>query len=192
MIVLVDMDGILVDLVTPWLRSAHECCPPSDRPLTVTDVIASYSGIERAPCGSHVYEHLTHDLFRSLQPIPGALEGVRALEAAGHDVVAVTASAKDPQTAAAKLAWAEEHLGWSRHRVIVAQRKELVRGDVFVDDAPANLQAYGVAWPRALRATIAYPYNVGADDGVARFDGWQEPERAWTGIVAAIAARAAR
>jgi len=190
-IVLLDMDGIVVDLVTPWLEAAHACCPPSDKPLTVTDVIAAYNGLERTPCGEHVYEHLGHDLFRSLRPLPGALESIERLVAFGHDVVIVTASSKEPSTAAAKLAWVEEHLGWSRHRVIVAQRKELVRGDVFVDDSPSNLEAYARAWPSAQLHTIAYPYNADVVN-VRRWFSWEDPEGAWRGIVMHLTARLMR
>ncbi len=180
MIVLIDLDETIVDLLGPWLEAAHTCCPPADRPLSVAD-IATYHGIEQVPCGGHVYDHLTAGLFRSLRPKPGAIEGVERIVGAGHDVVIVTASAKDPSTAAAKLAWVEEHLGWSRHRVIVAQRKELIRGDVLLDDAPKNLEAYSRAWPDAYLATIAYPYNHGVQ-GVHRYDGWDRPAEAWAAM----------
>lgn len=185
MVVLVDMDGILVDLVTPWLAAAHACCPPGDHALSLDELLVTYEAIGGAPCGSHMKSHLTGELFRSLAPMPGAVEGLHELAAAGYDVLIATASAENPSTAGAKLAWIEQHVGWGRHRVAVIQRKELLRGDVFVDDAPANLIAYGKAWPRALRMTIAYPYNRDVP-GVRVWESWRDPATAWAAIVAAV------
>jgi hypothetical protein len=81
----------------------------------------------------------------------------------------------------------------------------MILGDVLVDDALHNATAYR-ADHDALIVTIAYPYNefilpdplkdpfvtkvvsgpVHRDPYSFRFDGWENPKRAWMKIYAAI------
>ncbi len=216
--ILVDLDGIVADLHPAWRERALACCPdgpllPPQPPSTwatakdhaeerarrvasavaggpsLEQVLATYNGWTALPCGEHVFDHLDHNLFDGLDPLPGAVEALRQLDDAGHEVTIVTASASDPQTAAAKLSWVERVLGWGRHSVIVAQRKHLVRGDVFIDDAPKNLAAWQAAHPTGLAMTIAYPYNAGVPATVFRAESWRDPAAAWAAMVARIARR---
>jgi len=151
--ILVDMDGVLCDLIDKWFSLYN--AEYGDR-LHV-DALAEWGPHRYARAGKAIYKYLTRPgFFRDLKPIPGAIEGVRALLARGHDVVVVTAARRGHGD---KLFWIREHLPFlPRDNVVFAHRKELVRGDVLFDDAPHNLKAFE---PYGTPVAMAYRYNEG-------------------------------
>lgn len=153
--ILLDMDGVLCNLLEKWLAVYNE--EYQDR-LSV-QALRTWGPHRYARAGKAVYKYLAQPgFFRDLKPLPHAVEGARALVERGHDVVIVTAAKNGHRE---KLDWIEEHLPFIGVRnTIFAHRKELVRGDVLFDDAPHNLlafKAYG------LPVAMAYPYNEGVD-----------------------------
>lgn len=185
MVILCDLDSIVADLLGAWLPAYNA---KHGRAMTIADV-TEWDIHKCAPDGHRVYDVLHGaGMFRRLAPLAGAVEGVRALCAAGHEVVILTASAKQPQTAADKLEWVREHLPWlSRKDVLIGHRKHLVRGDVLIDDSPENLADYAAAWPRAKLITIDYPYNRGVPVHFRAMD-YADPRRAWRDIAAYLGA----
>lgn len=84
------------------------------------------------------------DFFTSLEPVPGAIEGMKQLVEMGHDVVIVT---KIPTSAPGayhgKMEWVRKHLPFlSVKNIVGCQRKELVQGDLLLDDSPKNVYDY--------------------------------------------------
>ncbi len=155
--ILCDLDGIVADLLGEWIRRANE--------LHGTDIkleqVDRWDIHECVPMGHAIYKLLTPSLFAAIKPVPGAVEALKSFHDAGHDVTIVTASASDPGTAAAKIAWVREYLPWmDRKDVFIGHKKHLIRGDVLIDDSPENILAYRKAWPDAQIVTIAYPYNA--------------------------------
>lgn len=184
-VVLCDLDSIVADLLGSWLpayNAAH------GRSMTVADV-TEWDMHKCSPDGHRVYDALhAPGLFRNLNPLAGAVAGLRALHDAGHHVIILTASAKMPQTAADKLEWIREHLPWlSRKDVLIGHRKYLVRGDVLIDDSPVNIREYRQAWPDAQIVTIDYPYNREAPASFRAMD-YADTARAWREIVAYVEA----
>lgn len=75
--------------------------------------------------------------FRSLPVTAGAIEGVAALEAAGHDVWVCTKPLEvNPTCRDEKGAWLAEHFPHLERKLIIAPDKSLVMGDILIDDAP--------------------------------------------------------
>lgn len=90
--------------------------------------------------------------FDSLPVIDGAVEGMNALLAAGHDVRICTAPLRMSATCASeKYGWIGRHLGtdWL-DRVIVTGDKTLVLGDCLVDDNPDIEGALTPVWDHVL------------------------------------------
>jgi 5'-nucleotidase len=169
-IAILDMDGILADLLTPWLARYNA---DYDDQLTVADVTAwDLHTLVRPACGRHVYRYLRDpELFRHLPVVPGAPAGVRALRAQGWEPVIVTASS--PALHAAKAAWLAEHFpDIPRDHLVFCSVKHWVPGDVFVDDAPHNLLPYRTHHPTAQVLALAYPYNRSVP--VPRYASWAE------------------
>jgi 5'(3')-deoxyribonucleotidase len=161
MIILCDLDSIVVDLITPWLewmKAAHGV----DGKLSDIVNYDWHNNAEFKSVGPRCYDFLQQPgLFCRLKPLPGALDGIKALREAGHTVLFATAAARSPGAASDKLTWLDAYLGVSRKDAFICHRKEMIKSDLFIDDSPANILAYRKAWPESKIATISYPYNQG-------------------------------
>ncbi len=183
--ILIDMDSTTVDFFG-GLWAAYEEKTGVKR--TTSDV-RDYD-FSKFPDGKNLVDcFLKPGFFADLMPLPGAVESVRNLVDAGHDVLIVTAPAT-PHSAAEKYHWCAKYLGFiSPKNVIMCARKELIHGEVLIDDSPSTARAWASVHIFVHTITIAYPYNdVQSYD--LRADGYQDPEKAWGSIVRYIGALA--
>ena len=157
MIILSDLDSIIADLLPTWL-GLYNAEYADDLVIGDLHAWATHRYV-KTECDEKIYEYLRRPgLFRNLPPLPGAVEGVKALADRGHDVYIVTAAPDGSATE--KIDWCKEHLPFlDSRRVIVVYDKWLVRGDVLIDDSPSNLTKWGAAWPYGYTISIGYPYN---------------------------------
>lgn len=181
-----DMDSILVDLMTAWLGWYNRSY---NHNLTIDDIKTW-----------HIHDHVRpedkkniYGFFRPPErygketlPIPGASEGLRRLHDAGVDIIIATATAG--KTAEQKFILAEKVAPWlDPDHIFIGSRKELLRGDFFIDDAPHNLMAYKEAWPEAHLLSISYPYNQDVRTKIHLMaDDHNNFEAAWEKIVTHI------
>lgn len=164
------MDGILANLMSEWLR----CYNQDYRDHLESEQITGWDvhHFVKPECGRRIYHYLSRpDLYRRLAVIPGSQEGLAALVRAGFEIVVVTAA---PATVhQAKTDWLREHFPMiSLDHLVFARAKYWVPADVFIDDARHNLASYRDHHPHSFRATLAYPYNVGA--AAHRYQNWAE------------------
>lgn len=177
--ILCDADAIAADLLGKWLIWYN--AKYNDN-LTIEHITEwDLHKFVKKECGYKIYDFIdTGDAYRDLDPLPGAVEAIKALDKAGHNVVMVSAGSKHPDTAGHKLEWFKRVLGFSRKKCIIGHQKELIRGDVFIDDSPPNIQKYRAAWPNTPIMTIAYPYNESVKDICWRADSYKDTLSAWT------------
>jgi 5'-nucleotidase len=161
---LIDMDGVLCDLVGKWFAVYNREHNDAIR----LEQMTHWGPHLYARKGKAIYRYLTQPgFFRDLAPIPGAIAGMRKLHAWGHELVIVTAAKNGHRD---KMEWVHEHLPFlPPGNIVFAHRKELVRGDVMFDDAPHNLLAFA---PYGLPVAMDYPYNQGAPG--MRVRSWSE------------------
>lgn len=193
MIVLCDLDGIVVDLLTPWLAAYNAEYGDNLTVARLTDW--DVHNCVKPECGTDIYRWIDRgDVYRDLKPLPGAIDGIKTIEALGHEVVIVSAGSVNPATAGHKLEWCQRYLGFSRKKVIIAHQKHLVKGDVFIDDSPHKIADYAAAWPETPILTIRYPHNVRMAElaQVRMFDSWNNTANAWNRIVEFIRRRGER
>ena len=73
--------------------------------------------------------------FSTFTPMPGAIDAVAALIDMGHDVfIATTPPWNHPDAWGQKRNWVEEHLPELKRKIILTHRKDLLIGDILIDD----------------------------------------------------------
>lgn len=101
-----DVDDVVLDLLTPWLNAynrKHEDANWTPEDLTQWEIWHDIG------CSKEeMYALLTPDLYDNAQPIPGALEAAKAIRELGHDIVYVT-TCPNTDHGLAKLDWLERH-----------------------------------------------------------------------------------
>ena len=183
--ILCDLDGIVADFLGHLLQIYNE---ETGESVQVNDIrtwdMAGAVGQPRHLFGLF-YEK---GFFRDLKPMPGAQKALSALVRDGHEVVVLTAPCT-PHSAAEKIIWCAEQLPFlDQKNVFIGHQKQMLVGDVLIDDAPRYATHYRQRWPESLIYTIAYAYNDGCP-GVynGRFGDYDHAEAAWSQIQGAVA-----
>lgn len=156
-VLLCDMDGVLVDILGPWLR---EYALHTDEWIHPDDITAYHHEIFVRDSDAF-WASLPHALLNAT-PIHGSLRAMRVLQER-FDIYLVTyAHPAASEAHAIKLQWLERWLPFiGPEQVIFTGHKHLVRGDVFIDDAPANVQTWAAANPGKDALLFKAPYNDG-------------------------------
>ena len=167
--ILVDLDDTMTDLSTAWVAAINEKFGTTTRPEDITgwNLERFFPGLSR----SKVYS-VMHDpgFWDSVFPKEGAVEYMKRLMDEGHDVYVVTSTFyKGLEEKMRRVLFRHfPFINW--RNVIITSNKQLVRGDVLVDDAPHN--HVGGAYVSILMDT---PHNRDfAEEGVIRVHNWEE------------------
>lgn len=181
LVVGVDLDSTVLDLLNPWLGRYNE---EYDGNATIAD-LHTWNIYEHVPIGKEVDKYLEEPhLFRSLEAYPNALEALKRIHDAGHEIHILTAPARDEQTAADKLWWCRQHLPFlDRTAVQLIHQKHRYDCDILIDDAPGHIEKHAARWPNAFRAGIAFPYNAAVAHLMdLRAESYLDPGAAWKQI----------
>ena len=135
--ILVDMDEVLENLGDVWVDELNKRHGLSMTPDDITewDIAKFYPMLSRTKVFAPLHDE---SVWKRVEPLPGAQEAVKTMKEDGHDVVVVTAS--HPDTVKWKYDWLAKYFPDIPYRDIVfTARKQLVKGDFLIDDAPHNL-----------------------------------------------------
>ena len=189
MIILVDMDDTIEQLLKAWVRRANEKYGRSVTLDEITDwnVAAPYPGVTKKEIYGVTYEP---GFWSSIEPMPGAAEALRHFMDEGHEVYIVTATEIEHVEEKMKglLFRYFPFLSWAQ--VIITGRKQLIRGDVLIDDGIHNLE--GGAYRKIL---FTAPHNRFYDaeaNGMTRADTWEEAVRIIDSMAAETVSRSAQ
>jgi len=172
--ILVDWDGTIEDIMTPWLDRINKKYTRSVTldDLTCWDMTRAYPGLSYSQIDEILYDP---DFWREVRPVPGAAETMKRWREAGHTVLIATAShyyQLRPKTDY----FLKEYfpfIDW--HDVIVTHHKQMLKADVLIDDAVHNL--VGGEYAKLL---LDAPYNREVDDaaeGIIRVRDWADIAR---------------
>ena len=172
--ILLDVDGVCADFTGMVRRIVASIGGTMPDPVTEWDFIKALPRDVRYA----VEDALEGDgPWMDMEPIPGALDAVKAFRNAGHRVVFVTSPwASCTDWAYIRTGWLRRNMGAGMQDVVIASAKELVRGDVFVDDKPENVLGWMKQNPRRAVMLWDAPYNQ--QQGVLEYarmtDGWTQ------------------
>lgn len=190
--ILQDMDSITVDLMGPWLDDYNSQVRRPASPVLKIEDIHSWDLHKLVPEGLDIYKVIEQQgFFRHLPDLPGAIEGTQELLDDGHDAILLTAGSNCAPSE--KAAWVMEHMPFMKNRLIITHArtpKEIIYGDVLIDDGPHNISGFRKNNPEAFITGLEYPYTtVAKSDANVLFD-YRDPAAGWKGMVAAIKAYA--
>lgn len=137
--ILVDMDDTLENLCEVWVGYLNETYGTDVKLEDVTqwDMTKVFPTLNR----NEIFDVLTEEaLWERIEPLPGAVEYLKKLIDDGHKIVIVTSAS--PETVSLKLNKVLfKYFPYLTYKdVIITSQKQMVIGDVLVDDAPHNLE----------------------------------------------------
>lgn len=177
--ILVDMDDTIENLLDEWVHTLNE---KHGRYVLLND-ICSWDLREAFPglSDEQIYEPLFMDsLWRRVRPKWDAIEYLKKLIDDGHEVFITTSS--NFKTIGVKTeAILGRYFPFIRmDHVIVCSRKQMIRGDVMVDDGVHNLEGGDY-----IKVLMTAPHNRNYDaeaNGMHRVNDWREAYALITGV----------
>lgn len=185
---LIDLDGIVVNLIDPWLTCYNI---EYNDVLTVKDIKDwDISRFVKPECGKKIFSYLTMpSFFEHLLPLPGAIEALKKLQDDGHEVVICSAT-EVPEAAKGKMIWVQKHLPFiTKDNLVLTNGKHHVRGvNVVIDDSPHNIQRFRDEYGNGVEIlTLTYPWNDVVADKCIRVGAHTESREAWDKILQHVA-----
>jgi 5'(3')-deoxyribonucleotidase len=155
---LLDVDGVVANMVLALLNAIGSKSTPSDFPTW--DVLKALPKEEH----DRAIEVLEDPSFwLNLPLVEGAKRGVQELRDQGYEVVWVTAPWKScPGWDEARRSWIRKHFG-PDDEIIITADKQTVDGDLFIDDKPDNVESWKKAHPGKPAFLFNTPHNKDSD-----------------------------
>jgi len=112
--IFVDMDGVIADF---------------------QHAVEEYKKDNEIPTDKKLHRPELKIDFSKIPVMPGAREALHKLNAAGHDIFIATTPPWDrPEAWGHKRNWIEEHFPWLKRKMFLTHRKDLLDGDILIDD----------------------------------------------------------
>lgn len=155
--VLLDVDGVLADFVTPALEVVKRV---TGQPVP-TDATQEWDLFRSYP---KEVQDLFYAEFKKegwcygLAPYPGALQGVNALREVA-DVYFVTSPMHGPHWSDERARWLVDYFGAHRNHVVSTNAKYVCRGHVLVDDKTSHIVKWLSHHDDGIGIVWQQPYN---------------------------------
>jgi len=171
--ILIDMDGVVVDTMGR-LDQIHYDSAVGIENVTEWDISKFY------PEKRGVFNFFNlPDIFSKADPIDGAVVSINKLFAAGHEVIFVTAVPIDSLNGYhQKIHWIYHYFGFANDNFVATHRKDLIDGDILIDDKPENIGMWIEAHPGGRAILFPQPWNGKA--------GWENHTKVWEDLVREI------
>ena len=168
------MDDTIEHLLKAWVDGVNKKygCSVSCEEIRSWDVSAAFPGLTR----EQVYDiPMQPGFWKTVDPIDGASDALKRLINAGHEVFIVTATPYESiyEKMSEVLFRYFPFLSWDH--VIITSRKQMINGDVLIDDGIHNLE--GGHYKKIL---MTAPHNISYDaeaHGMTRVRNWNEVEQ---------------
>ncbi len=153
--VLVDMDGVLVDILPTWMRRYGAGSGEFIHP----DMITEY-GHETFVTDQALFWESLDETLRQSPPMIGSSYFNQLCE--DHDVVVVTYCHPAAENAyAPKQRWLRDWFPGAKFKFVATEHKDLIPGDIIIEDSLKNLEKWEAAHPGGIGMLMEAPYNGG-------------------------------
>lgn len=166
--ILVDVDNVLEDLNTAWVNAINEKYGTSVIPNEIFDwdIQKFFPTLTRNQVFSPLH---TEEFWENLKPLNGSQKYLKQLIEDGHKIVIVTSA--HPDTIAHKHKFISRNFPFIPFKnTIITSQKQLICGDVMIDDAPHNLKNGSY---RGILMSASHNINYDAEaNGFIRLNSW--------------------
>ncbi len=170
----IDMDGVLADFNTGWMdRYNADFGADLD-----ASMVQQWDGLYTLTHFGSMSEFWTwaqgdgRSTFRDAPPLPGAIEAVKRI---GRQHRVCIVSSKFDWAIPDSLAWLADH-GVPAREVHFLWDKTLAQCDIYLDDAPHQLEELTAGVPEAVVCRMVHPWNDPME-GVVDVHSWEEFEQ---------------
>lgn len=156
-VVLVDMDNVMVNLLSAWLRQYEEVGGERVSLEAITEY--NWEGFVK---DRELFLRVLKSggVFYEAEPMPMAKEGMRLLSEVAEVLIVTKALPSSSRTFDAKLHTLWRHFpGIDFQRVIFTGQKYLIRADYLIEDSAENVEKWLKANPEGHAFLIDWPYN---------------------------------
>lgn len=172
MLVAVDVDGVVADLHSEWLRLYNDDYGDKLHSEDIKDW--NIQNYVKPECGNRIFEYLRKpDLYSKVPAIVGAREGVSEIRNNGHRVVFVSSAVLGSLDQ--KFAWLikqgflKDKGGRPDSDLIFSHDKTIIKADMLIDDGLHNIKG----WDRAILFDAPYNRNT-MDNNFVRVYNWTQ------------------
>lgn len=155
---LIDMDAIIVDMVSIWLDKYNQATGENVKLADVED----YDLGKICKNTKVLYDILNEPgFFFDMEPMPHAVEAVNELIDEGYEVIVVTQPPRSASVAVRdKRRWIKKYFpDFDLQNMVFCHKKYLIGGDLIFDDKPDHLVSWKRAHPFGLTTTLDWKYN---------------------------------
>lgn len=182
---LVDCDGVLADYVGDYLYEVNKLGDTSHEyhhidEWELTDALKIPQDV-KALADEKV---MSPGFCAALIPSKNGRRYLDKWRAEGHKVYCVTAPFRGPYWLAERRDWLVKRMGFDRKEIVFCYDKEIVAGDVLIDDKVDNLLNWQKAWPGGEGILFGQPWNEKDErwKGFGAFKGKTKYESRWEKI----------
>ena len=164
---IVDMDGVLADVWTQY--QAYD-----ERDTGRRKSAAEVAGLPELEAFARAQEYVrTPGFFRSAPVVPGSQRVMEQLNDQ-YELFVVSAALEFPQSLNEKVDWLAEHFPFiSWQRIVLCGSKQIVRGEIMIDDHFKNLDFF-----EGRTILFTQPHNQAFDrHGHERVHSWDDVAR---------------
>lgn len=162
--ILVDVDGVVADLVTPILNRVNDL---TNSKVEYKDITKFYFFNPKNKILNSDQCKIAHDTISQpgfhdlLKVMPGAKKGLKQLTDRGHEIIWVTAPWRYSKTWCwERTIWLKENFGAEPENIIFTSRKELIPGNILIDDNVEYLEAWQKTNFSGIALTYDQPWNL--------------------------------
>lgn len=156
------MDGVLATFVEDIFKEYFRQFGIVLDPKLLKDIMKLEAHPFVRPGTSGFFHDIMCDInfWRNMTPMKDGPETLEKLYNIGHDIVIVTAvPGNKPMVYEGKRLWLDKYLPWlPDNNVISAKRKDLITGDILLDDSLINLTPVALA-ENAAPVAFTQPWN---------------------------------
>jgi len=146
----------------------------------IEDVLRRKGDLQPAMSASKIRTRILQRGFcANLPPLPGARESLASLQEMVEVIVVTSPMEHASHWRQERVEWLRREMGLPDEAVILCERKDLIFGDLFVDDKPTNVRRWRDRWGSGTRAVTPAllwdtPFNRRNTSDMRRVMGWSD------------------